>query len=113
VIVGFANTAIDWTAFTLLYGVLGVEARFAQIAAQSLAMANSYIANKLWTFRSGREFKKAEILRFILLQLFILCVGYAGMALLAGALNPYICKLMISAVTVALNYLGNRLFVFK
>ena len=74
---------------------------------------NSYIINKNWTFKNNKEYKKSEIFKFLLVQGISLGVGYAGMSLLSDRLNPYLCKALITCVTIVINYFGNKIFVFK
>ena len=112
-ITGLINTGVDWGAFALLYEIFGVEAKFAQVAAQGLAIVNSYIINKNWTFKNNKEYKKSEIFKFLLVQGISLGVGYAGMELLSERLSPYLCKVLITCVTIVINYFGNKIFVFK
>ena len=114
-ITGFINTGVDWLAFTIFREIFGIEARFAQVMAHSLAMINSYIINKNWTFKNNKKYKKSEIFKFLIVQGTSLGIGYAGMFILHDnlGLNEYLCKVPIACVTVIINYFGNKLFVFK
>ena len=115
---GIINTAVDWLAFTLLREVFGAEARHAQAAAHALAILNSYIINRNWTFKnSGAPQPKArrELPKFLAVQGASLFHGYAGMLVLHDNLgvNEYISRVPIIGATVVINYFGNKLFVFK
>ena len=118
---GFINTAVDWLAFTLLREIFGIEARYAQVAAHALAILNSYIINKNWTFKNNRApgapppKAHRELLKFLTVQGASLAIGYAGMLVLHDNLgvNEYISRVPIIGVTVIINYFGNKLFVFK
>ena len=113
-IVGVINTAVDWLAFIFLREVLGVEPRIAQVIAQALAVANSYILNKRWTFRDKGAPGKS-IFKFVAVQGASLLIGYLSMILFHDTLgiDPYISRIFIIGVTVSFNYFGNKLFVFK
>ena len=112
-ITGLINTGVDWAVFAVLYEIIGIEARFAQVIAHAVAIVNSYIINKNWTFKNNKSYKKSEMLKFLIVQGTSLLVGYAGMSALGGYLNPYLCKVIIAFVTIIINYFGNKIFVFK
>ena len=114
-ITGVINTGVDWLAFAFLREILGIDPKFAQVAAQALAIANSYIINKNWTFKNNKRYKKSEICKFLLIQGTSLCLGYLGMFIFHDniGLNAYLCKIIIACSTVVINYFGNKLFVFK
>lgn len=113
-IVGVINTGIDWLSFAFLREALDIEPRIAQVIAQSLAIANSYLMNKRWTFSDTGAYRKS-VLKFIAVQGTSLLIGYLSMVLFHDTLgiNEYLSKTIIAGVTVALNYLGNKLFVFR
>jgi putative flippase GtrA len=67
--VGASNTLLSWCAYALLYRI-GLHYLLASALAFALGVANSYIWNRRWTFRSrGRP--APEALRFAVVQ----CVG--------------------------------------
>ena len=113
-LVGVMNTGVDWLSFAVLIEVLSVEARIAQVIAQSLAVINSYLVNKRWTFKDNKTHSKS-VFKFIAIQGTSLILGYLSMRLFHDTLglNEYLSKLMIAGATVMLNYFGNKLFVFK
>ena len=113
-IVGLINTALDWLAFAFLIEVVNIEPRFAQVIAQSLAIINSYIMNKRWTFKDRHHYKKS-VFKFMAVQGASLILGYLSILLFHDTLgiNEYLSKLAVVGVTVILNYFGNKLFVFK
>jgi putative flippase GtrA len=59
--VGVLNTAIDLATFALLYHAAGLALMPAHVAAFSLAVANSYVLNKLWTFRDASRGRQAAL----------------------------------------------------
>ncbi|MNP71632.1 GtrA-like protein [compost metagenome] len=83
------------------------------------------MVNKLWTFGGkgapGREETKAdkvdkgEFVRFALLNIgtLLLSIGLLY-ALKAGmGLDPLLAKIGVTAVTVVVNYVGSKLWVFR
>lgn len=114
-ITGVINTGVDWLVFTLLCEIFKLDPKFSQVISQFIAIINSYIINKNWTFKNNKKYRASEIIKFLLVQGISLCIGYLGMFILHDnlGLNEYLSKVIISGVTVIINYFGNKLFVFK
>jgi putative flippase GtrA len=111
-IVGGVNTLIDFGVFIGLHFGLGVWVMAAHITGAVLAIINSYLLNKYWTFGDTSPHNRRQITKF-------LSVSVAG--LLLSSLTIFLCKMVmgplpakIIAVFVSLvwNYFGNRFFVF-
>lgn len=113
-LVGVANTLLDVGAFVLLYQGFHVFYLLAQAAAYLFGAANSYIFNKLWTFRSRRRRWGGEAARFALVNLASLGVSLLGLYLVAGALGAGVGpgKFAATAAGVLVNYAGDRFWVF-
>ena len=120
-ITGFINTGIDWLAFAFMCEILKTDVKFAQTAAQAIAVAASYIINKNWTFKDNKKHSKSKsrsslkLFKFLIVQGASICLGYAGMSIFHDNLgiDKYLCKIIIACVTIIINYFGNKLFVFK
>jgi len=131
-IVGVLNTLVDFAVFQSLNLLLGwVYA--AQVIGYTCGIVNSYLWNSNWTFREQRTRSFREIALFLLVNLASLGVSLgmiwlsrevfgitnewaAGWmpAFLAGFVKgDTLAKLIATAVAIMVNYLGNRLFVFK
>ena len=118
-LVGVLNTAVDYGVFATLTGALAWPVAVAHTASVALATANSYLWNRNWTFRSGqrprtRGSETARILRFVGLNLVSFGVSLAVVVGLSDGLHwyPWLAKAPAIVVSLALNYLGNRLWVF-
>jgi len=131
-IVGVLNTLVDFAVFQSLNLTLGwVYA--AQVAGYTFGVINSYLWNSNWTFREHRTRSLREIGMFLLVNLASLGVSLGMIWLLReviGISNAWVatwmpkalagfikgdtvCKLIATAFAIAVNYLGNRLFVFR
>ena len=131
-IVGVLNTLVDFAVFQTLNLLLGwVYA--AQVLGYTFGVINSYLWNSNWTFREQRTRSFREIALFLLVNLASLGVSLGMIWLLrekAGITNAWVagwmpkalagfikgdtvCKLIATVVAIAVNYVGNRLFVFK
>ncbi|AEP86817.1 GtrA family protein [Bacillus spizizenii] len=111
--VGVGNTLIDFCVFFLLTA-LQVPYLIAQVCSYTSGIANSYIWNRIWTFEVKKKADKQEMIRFIAVNLaasgmtFLLLFGLqkAGLSLL-------ISKLIATVGGMVINFIGNRLWVFR
>ena len=131
-LVGVVNSLIDFGIYWLLNRFLGWT-YVAQVISYSCGMANSYLMNSSWTFKESRTRSFREIAGFVLVNLVSLLVSLGGIWLfstvfgltnvwaeavmprwLYGVINgDMLCKIFATMLSVIVNYLGNRLFVFK
>ncbi len=112
-LVGLLNTGIDVAVFFLLTW-LGIVYVAAQVVSYSCGAANSYLLNKVWTFRScGLSY--AEMVRFVVVNLISLGISVACLALLhdVTGLTLAVAKGGATACALAANFLGNKLWVFR
>ena len=131
-IVGVLNTLVDFAVFQTLNLTLGwVYA--AQVLGYTFGVINSYLWNSNWTFREQRTRSLREMGLFLLVNIASLGVSLGMIWLLrdvVGITNEWValwmpqwlagfikgdtvCKLIATVFAIAVNYLGNRLFVFK
>ena len=131
-IVGVLNTLVDFAVFQTLNLTLGwVYA--AQVAGYTFGVINSYLWNSNWTFREQRTRSLREMALFLLVNLASLGVSLGMIWLLrdvVGITNAWVatwmpqgiagfvkgdtvCKLIATVFAIAVNYLGNKLFVFR
>ncbi len=131
-IVGVLNTLVDFAVFQTLNLTLG-WVYLAQVLGYTAGVINSYLWNSNWTFREQRTRSLREMGLFLLVNLASLGVSLGMMWLLrevVGITNEWVagwmpaalagfikgdtlCKLIATVFAIAVNYLGNRLFVFK
>ena len=112
-LVGVLNTGIDVAIFFLL-SWLGIPYVAAQVVSYSCGAANSYLLNKVWTFRScGLSY--AEIVRFAAVNLTSLGISVVVLTLLhdMAGLGLAAAKGGATACALAANFLGNKLWVFR
>lgn len=112
-LVGVLNTGIDVAVFFLLTW-LGIPYVAAQVVSYSSGAANSYLLNKVWTFRScGLSY--AEIVRFVIVNLVSLGISVVSLTLLydTAGLELAAAKGGATVCALAANFLGNKLWVFR
>ena len=114
-LVGIANTLIDFGVFVFLHGRLQVFYALAQLVSYTCGMTNSYFLNKFWTFKSRRCVHVAEVAKFVLVNLAALGIALGLLALFRGkyALGPAESKVLATLGSLSMNFLGNRLWVFR
>lgn len=138
VVVGFINTAIDFGVLNLLIYFTGIKEGswiFAlNLIAFSLATTNSYIWNKLWTFKAKATKEVSnEFGQFIIVSLvgaFInsaivfgittLLTPFMGLAPMFGldsgaweSLWANFAKVVATGIALIWNFLGYKFLVFK
>jgi putative flippase GtrA len=112
-LVGMLNTGVDVAIFFMLTW-LGIPYVAAQVVSYSCGAANSYLLNKVWTFRScGLSY--AEIVRFVVVNLTSLGISVVFLTLLhdKAELGLAAAKGGATVCALAANFLGNKLWVFK
>lgn len=135
VFVGILNTALDYGLFFVFFGLLDWDKNLAQICATAIAMTNSYLFNRYWTFEQKGKVKAGEMWKFVVINLLsmgvtLLCLNLfydvwhlerLANALLScatlrfrleGDLAVLFCKLAAMPFSLAVNFLGNRFWVF-
>jgi putative flippase GtrA len=111
--VGVLNTGVDVAIFFLLTRV-NVHFAAAQVVSYSCGAANSYLLNKVWTFRScGLSY--GEVIRFAVINLASLGISVLALTLLHDTAGLGLAAAKGGATVIALagNFLGNKLWVFR
>ncbi len=135
-LVGVFNTALDYGLFYVFFSLLNLDKNLAQVFATAVAMTNSYLVNRYWTFQKSGGVRYGEIWRFLAVNALsllttLLCLNlffdvlhlYTFANGILSALGiPYILegdmavlfsKVLAMPFSLAVNYLGNRLWVFR
>jgi len=114
-VVGILNTALDLGVFALLTWA-GLGEGLSKTISYSCGVLNSYFWNSRWTFKQEHEKSAREFWLFVLVNL--VSYGVARLVL-QGSLtwlhieNANIRNLIATPASVIVNFIGNRLFVFK
>ena len=135
-VVGCANTAVDYVVFYLMISFVHLHKSIAQVFATGVAMCGSFLLNRRWTFEKTGRGKTSELIKFVCVNIVamltaiafthlfydILHVEQAGNQLLAAMRLPYtlqgnaavmFAKIIASVFSVAVNFLGNKFWVFR
>jgi len=133
--IGIMNTAIDYLLFALFFSLCGLDKSISQVLATAIAMTNSYILNRYFTFGKKGAVKVNEMWKFIIVNLISMSVTIGLLylfydiwhietvanSILSAISIPFnlsdnsavlFCKLVATPFSLAVNFLGNRLWVF-
>ena len=111
--VGLVNTAVDFLVFEVLV-FAGVYYITAQVVSYVCGMLNSYLLNSRWTFRDKAD-TAGRVIAFALVNLVSLGVSIGVQALAQSTVtqSETIAKIISLPFSIGVNFLGNRLFVFR
>lgn len=113
--VGVMNTLVDFIVYQLLV-YFGLHYATAQCISYSCGLLNSYFFNSRWTFKETKKYTKQEFARFILVNLVSLGISVLLLRLcyeVLGITSDLVAKLIVTALVMVINFIGNKLFVFK
>ncbi len=113
--VGVFNTLIDWAIFFVLTTFLSFSASLSHIISYSCGTVFSYVGNKFFTFKSKSKVTLVETAKFVAVNLISLAVSTAVIFVFADKLgwNELMAKIPATVAAMAVNFLGNRFFVFN
>ena len=121
ILVGFANTAIDFTVLFILLAI-GMNIIVANFISTSVAFIFSFIANKNYTFRDTEKTSPVMIIKFITVTLIAawgiqpIVIGFTKPLLLNFFDEPlanFFSKCLAIGVGLVWNYTLYSHFVFK
>ncbi|MFL0571662.1 GtrA family protein [Priestia megaterium] len=112
-LVGVVNTLIDFVVYALLT-TIGVNYILAQWVSYSAGILNSYVMNRKWTFERKEKSSRREVISFVIVNLITLSLTSFLLTVLYNkwGISLLISKLLITIVSVGINFIGTKLFVF-
>lgn len=114
VVTGGLNTVIDLAVFALLYFIFEVHLILANVLAFLVAVTNSYLMNRYWSFAHLRSNKHTlrEYIEFVSASIFAVFFSTAILVFGQAYLAVGILKLLAAIVTPIVNFLLYRFLVF-
>ena len=114
-LIGILNTGIHYSVFLFLLRIVGVYFLAASAVGYCCGLINSYIFNKLWTFKARGTRKHLEFMKFVLVN--IVALG-ANIISLKGfvsylSLSPETGQVLAIAFSLIANFVGNKLWTFR
>ena len=117
-ITGVMTTLVDWISYALMRHA-GIDYRLATAGSWAAAVLFAYVTNKFFVFRSMNLHPRVVWKEF---SSFVICRVATGLFTLAammvmvdgiGIRHDFICKVVVSAISLVLNYIFSKLFIFK
>lgn len=117
VIFGVLTTAVDWLTYKLVRW-LGYSVAFSSTAAWAAAVLFAFVTNKFFVFQSF-SFRPVEFFREFVS--FVSCRALTGVLTVAAMVamvdmmgwNEWVGKFLVSAMSLVLNYVFSKLFIFR
>ena len=111
---GVANTLVDVGVCWILNQLLGMNIYLANVIGYGAGMLNSYLINRSWTFASRDRLFSMQLVRFLLVNLSALALSTLLIRLLTGfGLGDMWAKLGATGITLVVNFLASRFWVFR
>ncbi|NJC08581.1 GtrA family protein [Polymorphobacter fuscus] len=112
-IVGVANTAVCLAVVWTAQGVLGVPVWLAGALGYGVAMVQSYLVNRNWTFAGGGTLPVgSQVVRFILVNIVMGTIFSVSTDLLAPQFGVRPASLIVIVPLTVLSFLATKFFVF-
>lgn len=113
-IVGGVNTLIDLTVYTLLTRFAGLHYLLANIFAFLVAVTNSFVLNRSFTFKI-KERKRFDYFKFFLVSTGSLIISESVLYFSVHFLNfsDIYGKIFAVGFSLIWNFIGSRYFVFR
>ena len=127
ILVGVLNTGIDFGVLNLLMFSTGITSGFYYPIFKAISftcgVTNSYIWNKRWTFKKGKDLEKKEFSKFFTISLIAFGVNIGAASILVNIVGPIggissyawanISALAAAGFTTFINFFGYKYLVFK
>ena len=109
-----ANTLTDLLVFALFFSVFDVNVYFANTIAYAVAVTQSYVFNKSWTFSQPIHlFDVIAYLKFLVVNIVCLFITLTVLFVTRDLLDPYIGKVIAAVIVVIYGFFMNKYFVFR
>lgn len=114
-LVGVLNTTLDFAIFVSLIQVFDISVMWANVIAYVVAVTNSFLINRIWTFR-GSKTQTHEVfpayIRFVAVNSVGMLLGTIVIYILMPILRVEIAKVVSISVSLVWNYFGSSRWVF-
>ncbi|MEG0368798.1 MAG: GtrA family protein [Hungatella sp.] len=117
IIFGILTTLVDWVVYAVLWRI-GTDYRISTALSWCAAVLFAFITNKLFVFQSfdiHLRYLWKEFVSFVTCRAATGVFTFVAMIVMVDALHlhEFIGKLIVSAISLVLNYILSKLFIFK
>lgn len=118
-IFGVLTTLVDWISYRIMTWFWGIDYRVATIWSWAAAVLFAFVTNKLFVFRSrslnpGKVW--SEFVPFVACRIATGLFTLAAMMVMVdgmGIRQDFICKIVVSGISLVLNYVLSKWIVFR
>ncbi len=113
-IVGVINTLVSWIAFFTFFYLFKVDFRLSNVISYIFGVTNSFIFNKLWTFKS-KEKRISEFFLFILVFFISFSIQYVATMFFKDTLkmHPTLAYISGNIIYTLTGFIGNKFITFR
>ena len=113
--VGVCNPVLTFLAFYVLSEVLGINYLLSSSLGYIIGVINSFILNKLWTFKNNDKAIGTQFTRFAIVNVISLGVNLFVMYLCVQRLqiSKMPAQIIATGFSTIINYVGSRVLVFN
>lgn len=117
IIFGVLTTLVDWVTYTICWK-LGMDYRVSTAVSWAAAVLFAFVTNKLFVFQSmdmNLDLMWKEFVSFVGCRAATGAFTMVAMIVMVDYLhlNEFLGKLIVSAISLVLNYIFSKLFIFK
>jgi putative flippase GtrA len=114
-VVGGVGFLVNLAVYALLVHVVGLQYLLASVPAWLVAVANNFVLNRRWTFDAQHDRAQYQAVRFLLVSLAAEAVSLLLLRLFVhdGGLPKVPSQALAVALSMPLNFLGNKLWSFR
>ena len=110
--IGFISLVIDATVYIILSEIFIISKSLSKIISFIIASINSFLGNKMLTFRM-KSFNYKEPIKFILLYSVSLIANSSTHDFFLKIFDGFLPFVISTIVSVIINFTGQKLWVFK
>lgn len=117
IVFGVLTTLVDWVSYTVFWS-MGMDYRVSTALSWAAAVLFAFVTNKLFVFRSFEmrlPYLWKEFTAFVACRLTTGVLTLVGMMIMVDwlHLNEFVGKFLVSVMSLILNYVFSKLFIFK
>ena len=117
-IFGIITTLVNFSSYYIFAHLLNIRILYSTMLSWIIAVLESYVANKIFVFKTtrlGMHKTINELISYILSRLFTGILEWFSVWLLAEKLlyNDIVVKVIVSFLVVVINYVVGKVVIFK
>lgn len=110
--IGVISLIIDALIYIILYDIFFISKSLSKIISFIVASVNSFIGNKIFTFRA-KSFNYKEPVKFLLIYSVSLIVNSSTHDFFLNVFEGFLPFIIASIFSIIINFGGQKLWVFK